>query len=114
MPRRIQFPRVSGWLGASPPSRIRRGDSLDDVDQPPDVPFGIERAAARRIVLGLVALVVGAALAYSFLNPAASPPPAAIAHDPVLVLGREVFQERCVSCHGPEGRGDGPVARGLS
>jgi mono/diheme cytochrome c family protein len=31
--------------------------------------------------------------------------------DPVLAeLGQPVFERHCVSCHGAEGRGDGPVA----
>jgi cytochrome c oxidase cbb3-type subunit 3 len=30
------------------------------------------------------------------------------------VEGREAYLERCVSCHGPNGRGDGPIAKGLS
>lgn len=29
-------------------------------------------------------------------------------------LGAEVWTERCAPCHGVEGRGDGPVAAGLS
>jgi mono/diheme cytochrome c family protein len=30
-----------------------------------------------------------------------------------LELGQHVFQQRCVLCHGPEGRGNGPASAGL-
>ena len=30
-----------------------------------------------------------------------------------LELGEKVFQQRCVLCHGPEGRGNGPASMGL-
>ena len=30
-----------------------------------------------------------------------------------LELGEKVFQQRCVLCHGPEGRGNGPASAGL-
>lgn len=42
-----------------------------------------------------------------------SPPPPEIASDPLLVSGREIYIERCVSCHGDKGRGDGPIAKNL-
>ena len=35
------------------------------------------------------------------------------AMDP-LVLGNQVYQQRCALCHGPEGKGDGPAAAGLN
>jgi len=38
-----------------------------------------------------------------------------VAVDPVLAeLGAPVFERHCASCHGPGGRGDGPVAPALS
>ena len=37
------------------------------------------------------------------------------AGDPASVArGRPLYQQHCVACHGPEGRGDGPGASGLS
>ena len=30
-----------------------------------------------------------------------------------LAQGRAVYEQNCVSCHGPTGRGDGPLARNL-
>jgi cytochrome c oxidase cbb3-type subunit 3 len=76
--------------------------------------MGIDPVASRRILFGMLALVGGAVTAYSLLRAPASPPPAAIAGDPLLVEGREVYLARCVSCHGESGRGDGPIARGLA
>jgi high-affinity iron transporter len=35
------------------------------------------------------------------------------ARPPDLARGRELYGERCASCHGPEGWGDGPAAPGL-
>jgi mono/diheme cytochrome c family protein len=33
--------------------------------------------------------------------------------EPGLALGEHVFKQRCVLCHGPQGRGDGPGSKGL-
>jgi cytochrome c oxidase cbb3-type subunit 3 len=57
---------------------------------------------------------MGAAAIFLGLRPAASPPPAAIAGDALLVQGREKYLERCASCHGPLGKGDGPTAKSLA
>jgi cytochrome c oxidase cbb3-type subunit 3 len=83
-------------------------------DDAPELPLGIDPVVSRRIFLGMLGLLAGAVTAYSLLRTPASPPPAAIAHDPLLVQGREVFLARCASCHGESGRGDGPIARGLA
>ena len=58
-------------------------------------------------------LVIGV-LVYALFGGRTEPPPAAIAGDPLLVRGREIYLDRCASCHGPHGRGDGPLARGLT
>ena len=76
--------------------------------------MGIDPVASRRIFLGMLGLLAGGATAFWLLQPSASPPPPAIAGDPLLVEGREVYLARCLSCHGPSGRGDGPIARGLA
>lgn len=39
---------------------------------------------------------------------------AAIAQADDVGLGRQIYLERCASCHGLTGEGDGPVARALS
>jgi cytochrome c oxidase cbb3-type subunit 3 len=70
--------------------------------------------AARAVAVGLAVLALGAALALALLRRPAEPPPPDVARDPLLKAGREVYLNRCVSCHGPIGKGDGPIARGLS
>jgi len=71
-------------------------------------------AAARAVVFGVAAVVLGGAVAFGLLRKPPEPPSAEVARDPLLVRGREVFLDRCVSCHGASGKGDGPIARGLS
>lgn len=80
-------------------------------DEPEDVPFGIDPAASQKIFLGMLLLVAGGALTYLAFRPKPTPPPAAIASDPLLVEGRSIYLDRCAGCHGPEGKGDGPTAR---
>lgn len=46
-------------------------------------------------------------LAFAILGGRSAPPPAEIAGDPTLVQGWEVYQKRCVACHGPNGEGSG-------
>ena len=42
-----------------------------------------------------------------------APPPPEVAGDPFLLEGRSVYLARCATCHGTEGRGDGPIASHL-
>ncbi len=48
-------------------------------------------------------------------SPAAAPAPAPAA-SPVdaTAEAKKIFDSRCVTCHGPEGGGDGPGSKGLS
>jgi hypothetical protein len=39
---------------------------------------------------------------------------AASGHTDDVALGRQIYLERCASCHGLTGEGDGPVARALT
>jgi cytochrome c oxidase cbb3-type subunit 3 len=74
----------------------------------------IDPAVARVGGFAAAVVVAAAALTYVLLRRPVGPPPAEIAGDPLLVAGREVYLSRCVSCHGEKGRGDGPIAKGLS
>ncbi len=82
-----------------------------DLDASPPT---IAPGAARLVGFGALALLAGASGLYFLLQRPAPPPPAEIAGNPLLVAGREVFLSRCQSCHGEQGRGDGPIAKGLS
>jgi len=85
-----------------------------EADGPPEAPFGIDPAASRAIFLGMFALVAGGALAYSLLRPKPAPAPPGIAGDLLLTRGREIYLDRCITCHGPDGKGDGPTAKYLA
>ena len=84
-----------------------------DHDESPDPKFAIIPATSRRVLLGMLGLMAVGLIAYHLMTLRAAPPPE-IAGDPVLVRGHEIYMGRCISCHGPRGRGDGPLARNLS
>ncbi len=69
---------------------------------------------ARRTTLGLLALLLAGIAAYSALRPDPLPLPPGLERNPQLVRGRVIFLERCVTCHGTEGKGDGATARFLT
>ncbi len=63
-----------------------------------------------QLAFGILAWVAGGLVA------AADPLPARAEEGPDAVLaerGAELYGRYCASCHGPEGRGDGPVAGAL-
>ncbi len=71
-------------------------------------------SAARWVVLSALTLISIAAGAFFFLRTPPAPPPSEIADDPLLVSGRAVYFDRCITCHGLGGKGDGPIAKGLA
>jgi cytochrome c oxidase cbb3-type subunit 3 len=80
-----------------------------DEERPDDRPS----SAGFWVALGMMVLVAGGFVTYAALRRAGPPAPAAVAADPVLALGRQVYMARCVSCHGERGHGDGPIASDL-
>jgi cytochrome c oxidase cbb3-type subunit 3 len=62
------------------------------------------------VFLGLLGLVFAGGVAYALLRKPAPPPPEAVMKDPLLLEGRNIYVSRCATCHGMEGRGDGPIA----
>jgi mono/diheme cytochrome c family protein len=40
--------------------------------------------------------------------------PAADGGEAAMAEARKIFSQRCATCHGPEGQGDGPASAGLS
>lgn len=65
------------------------------------------------IIFGVLSLLLVGSIFYGTARTRVGPPPKEIAGDALLVKGREVYLDRCVSCHGVSGRGDGPIARGI-
>jgi mono/diheme cytochrome c family protein len=79
-----------------------------------DSPFAaVDPAASRLIFLAMLGLLAGGFVAFRMLSQPAPPPPPEVAQDALLSRGREIFLARCATCHGNDGRGDGPIARNL-
>ena len=85
-------------------------------DQPPQNFLGrdYDQKTAGFVFVGMLALMLGGGIFFTLFRPKVLPPPAEIAGDPLLVTGREIYLERCVSCHGLEGKGNGPIAKSLA
>ncbi|MFO0889387.1 MAG: cytochrome c [Isosphaeraceae bacterium] len=75
-----------------------------------DKPFESSNPAARWIFLGMLGLLLVGALTFGLLRKPPPPPSAAVMKDPLLMEGRTIYLARCATCHGMEGRGDGPIA----
>lgn len=88
--------------------------SADD-SIPPDSPVSaIDPAVSRLIFLMMLGLMAGGFVAFRLLRMPPPPAPAEVAGDPLLSRGRAIFLGRCATCHGSEGRGDGPIAGNLT
>jgi copper transport protein len=81
-------------------------------------PVRRRRRPAATVALGCVAAAAGLVIAtLEALNPSGgdavipNPVPATAAS---IARGQELYQQSCVTCHGVEGRGDGPLARSLN
>jgi len=87
--------------------------SAEEPTSQDSLPAAIDPAASRLIFLAMLGLVAGGLVAFRMLSRPAPPPPPEVARDALLSRGREIFLARCATCHGNEGRGDGPIARNL-
>jgi mono/diheme cytochrome c family protein len=85
-----------------------------DQHENPQAPAGGSPAVSPTIVLTIAILLFVGGMAYQRLSVRSEPIPPAIAADPLLSRGREIYLDRCLSCHGPAGKGDGPLAKGLT
>lgn len=66
---------------------------------------------ASKLIFVALGILIAAGVAFAtFYRKAIPPPSKEISGDPLLVQGHELYQMRCVSCHGVTGRGDGPIA----
>jgi mono/diheme cytochrome c family protein len=86
-------------------------DAPDPSD--PSVP-AIDPAVSRLIFLVMLGLMAGGFVAFRLLSQPPPPAPPEVAGDPLLSRGRTIFLGRCATCHGNEGRGDGPIAGNLA
>ncbi len=78
-----------------------------------DADLTVNSGPARWVLLGILGLVFAGVASYYLLRTPPAPPPAEVMNDPLLLEGRAVYLARCATCHGQEGRGDGPIARDL-
>jgi len=87
--------------------------SRDESTPDPADSLGISPAASRLIFLAMLGLLVGGLVSYQLLKQPLGPPPPEVAQDPLLSAGRLVYFGSCATCHGNDGRGDGPIAADL-
>lgn len=93
-----------------PGSQDRGRSSMSESDPAPSTPPAFGRSAAVVVALMMSGLVLSGLMAYHLLRRPWPPAPAEVARDPLLSRGRAIFLMRCSTCHGYEGRGDGPLA----
>ncbi len=87
--------------------------SRDESTPDPSAVHGINPAASGLIFLAMMGLLVGGLVSYQLLKQPLGPPPPEVAQDPLLTEGRLIYFGRCATCHGSDGRGDGPIAADL-
>jgi len=87
--------------------------AADDPLSVDDGAGAVDAAAARWVFLGMLGLAAAGFLTYYMLSSPPAPPPPEVAGDPLLLEGRSIYLARCATCHGQEGRGDGPIAGSL-
>ncbi len=88
--------------------------STDEPASPDSRTPAIDFGAARLVILMMLGLMGAGFLIFRMLNQPPPPAPPEVASDPLLALGRRIFLGRCATCHGNEGRGDGPIAGNLT
>lgn len=76
-------------------------------------PGAARSRVVRRVAIGLVLLALGLSVYYrALLVAAVTPNP--MPHEPKSISrGAAIWATTCAACHGPEGRGDGPVTARL-
>jgi cytochrome c oxidase cbb3-type subunit 3 len=81
----------------------------------PDAPVSaIDPRVSLLVFLMMLGLMAGGFVAFRMLSQPPPPAPPEVARDPLLAQGRSIFLGRCATCHGNEGRGDGPIAGNLA
>jgi mono/diheme cytochrome c family protein len=88
--------------------------STDDPSSPASPVSAIDPTVSRLIFLMMLGLMAGGFVAFRLLSQPPPPAPPEVDRDPLLAQGRTIFLGRCATCHGNEGRGDGPIAGNLS
>jgi len=87
--------------------------STEDSKPEPSPPLGIDPKVSRLIFVAMLGVVAGGFVAFRMLSKPVEPPPPEVAKDALLTRGRAIYLGRCATCHGNDGRGDGPIARDL-
>lgn len=81
---------------------------------PEDSPtHGIDTRVSLRIFVAMLGLLAAGFVAFRMLSKPVEPPPPEVAKDALLTQGRLIYLGRCATCHGNDGRGDGPIAKDL-
>lgn len=83
---------------------------MSETDPAQSTPPAFGRPAAVVVALMMSGLILAGLMAYHLLRRPWPPAPPEVAGDPLLSKGRAIFLMRCSTCHGFEGRGDGPLS----